>query len=312
MDKMKIYLSYSHIDKELAHKFHDYLQEHGFEIIWDENTIATGDDFNKKLKNALYKADIYLPIISENFQRSNFAREELLTAIGYNSAREYPRLFPYIVSGDNIPIDLSTTLCFMGTENIENDLIRIVSEINKIKGLILAEQDVNSEIVENLNISLEIYLKDVFTKLEKNERNNRNLAYVCYFISGLFLLAILPLIFRHQSSNLDEIYTLLTILGTIQNVAIIAVLAALSRFSFILGKSFMVESIRNGDRIHAISFGKFFIQAYGNKASRQEIREVLGEWNIDKGSSFYTQDAKEINPDFGGTLDLLKSYFDKK
>ena len=94
---------------------------------------------------------------------------------------------------------------------------------------------------------------------------------------------------------------------SIHNVVILTVFAALSRLSFILGKSFMVEAIRNGDRIHAISFGKFYIQAYGKQASRQEIREVLGEWNIDKGSSFHTQDAKEIDPNILGILELLKS-----
>lgn len=95
----------------------------------------------------------------------------------------------------------------------------------------------------------------------------------------------------------------------LQNVIILTALAALSRLMFILGKSFMVEAIRNGDRIHAISFGKFFIQAYGKQASRQEIRKVLGEWNIDKGSSFHTQDVKEIDPNILGILDALK---DKK
>lgn len=69
----------------------------------------------------------------------------------------------------------------------------------------------------------------------------------------------------------------------------------------------MVESIRNGDRIHAIWFGKFYIRAYGKQASREEIREVLSEWNIDKGSSFSKQDAKEINPQIIDTLDVLKS-----
>lgn len=69
----------------------------------------------------------------------------------------------------------------------------------------------------------------------------------------------------------------------------------------------MVEAIRNGDRIHAISFGKFYIRAYGREATRQEIKEVLGEWNIDKGSSFHTQDAKEIDPNILGVLELLKS-----
>jgi hypothetical protein len=69
----------------------------------------------------------------------------------------------------------------------------------------------------------------------------------------------------------------------------------------------MVESIRNGDRIHAISFGKFYLNAYGDIATREEIKEVFGNWNIDNGSSFITQDAKDIDPNVLGALEIIKS-----
>lgn len=171
----------------------------------------------------------------------------------------------------------------------------------------MAEQDTNTEIVENLNISLESYLKDVFAKLEKNEKTNWNLAYFSYFASIMFLVLIVIFgINRLYQYTYNELNIYSNIFYMLQNVVILTILAALSRLMFILGKSFMVEAIRNGDRIHAISFGKFFIQAYGKQASRKEIREVLGEWNIDKGSSFHTQDAKEIAPNILGVLELLK------
>lgn len=312
MDKLKIFLSYSHEDKELAYQFHNYLCKYDFEIIWDENTIVIGDDLNK-LKNALYEADVYLPIISGNFERSKFTQSELLAAVGYSSVRERPRLIPYIAYGSKIPYGLSSLLCIMGTSDIEYDLSKIVIQLNKIKGLIFAAQDMHNEIAEQINTSLDVYLKDVFTKLEKNERRNRVIGYISYVLSVLFLLLILPtIIFFPHTRNSSAMNTVSTILFTVKNLSVLSVLAAISRLTFILGKSFMVESIRNGDRIHAISFGKFFIQAYGNKVTRQEIREVLGDWNIDKGSSFHTQDAKEIDPNFYGTLELMKSYFDKK
>jgi len=313
MGKLKIFISYSHKDKELAHQFYNYLINLDYEVFWDENTIVMGDDFSKKLKNALYESDIYLPIISDSFEKSNFTRSELVIAIGYNSGRERPRIFPYIVKGNKIPFELSTIMCFMGTDNIDNDLNSIRIQLDKLRGSIFAEQDTNNELKENLNISLETYLKEVFSKLERNEKKNKALAYICYIVSALFLISILPFII-HISTNYtyNEVELFLIIFHAIKNIAILTVLAALSRLSFILGKSFMVESIRNGDRIHAISFGKFYIQAYGNKATRNEIREVLGEWNIDKGSSFQTQDAKEIDPNFLGTLELIKSYFEKK
>ena len=308
MKKLKIYISYSHIDKEIARKFYDYLTNMEFDVIWDENTIITGDDFNKKLMSALSNSDIYLPIISNNFEQSIYTKRELLAAIGYNSSKDLPRIFPYIVYGNAIPTDLSALLCFMGTENVDKDLSGIGNQLEKLIGTIFAEQNTANENVENLNISLESYLKDVFAKLEKNERTNRRLAYFSYSASVLFLILIV--VFSIMKSDIyanTELDLCSNIFISIHNVVILTVFAALSRLSFILGKSFMVEAIRNGDRIHAISFGKFYIQAYGKQASRQEIREVLGEWNIDKGSSFHTQDAKEIDPNILGILELLKS-----
>lgn len=312
VEKLKIFISYSHKDKDLAHKFYDHLSKCGFEIIWDENVIITGDNFDKKLKKSLLDADVYLPIITDNFEKSSFTRSEFLTAIGYNYGRERPKIFPYISQGGKIPQDISTLLCFMGTDNIEQDLVEIENQLNKLKGSIFAEEDINNELSENINGSLDEYLTDVFSKLERNEKVNRILAYIAYAISALFLISIIPfIVYRSKGFNYADAQVTACIVFVIQNISILTVLAALSRLSFILGKSFMVESIRNGDRFHAISFGKFYIRAYGNRASRQEVREVLGEWNIDKGSSFSTQDVKEIDPNFLGSLDLLKAYFER-
>ena len=170
VDKIKIYISYSHFDKELAQQFYDYLSKLDFQVIWDENTVFTGDNFNKKLMSALSEADIYLPIISKNFETSVYAKREFLTAIGYNSSKERPRLFPYIVHGNRIPADISSVLCFLGTENINDDLEKIGNSLQQLIGTIFADKKTNIEIIESLNVSLDVYLKDVFEKLEKNER----------------------------------------------------------------------------------------------------------------------------------------------
>lgn len=311
MEKLQIYISYSHRDKKFAKELFDYLITLDFNIVWDENTIMIGDSFSRKLMDALSKSDIYLLIISKNFEASDFIKSELLIAIGYYNSREFPRIFPYIVYGNRIPLDISSFLCFMGTNNIEEDLRRIGNELEKLRGSILAEKDTNVEISENLNTSLESYLKDIFATLEKNERCNKYLAYISYSLSMVFLVSIvvysiIKLKYTYITSDIHY-----NVFDALNNLIIVTVLAALSRMTFILGKSFMVESIRNGDRIHAISFGKFFIQAYGKQASRQEIREVLGECNIDKCSSFYTQDAKEIDPNFLGLIETLKSQYKK-
>lgn len=46
-------------------------------------------------------------------------------------------------------------------------------------------------------------------------------------------------------------------------------------FLFTLAKAFMVEVIRCSDRIHAISFGIFFLDTYGSEASREEVLQAF-------------------------------------
>lgn len=58
----------------------------------------------------------------------------------------------------------------------------------------------------------------------------------------------------------------------------------------------MVESLRNSDRIHAISFGEFYLKAYQEKADWKEIKEAFQHWNIDGGSSFNSQNANDFDP----------------
>jgi hypothetical protein len=97
------------------------------------------------------------------------------------------------------------------------------------------------------------------------------------------------------------------------SVVVIGLLGALSRFSFTLGKSFMVESLRNADRIHAISFGQFYLEAFGEHAEWSEIKEAFQHWNIDKGSSFMQQNVKDIDPEILKTaIEIAKTISEKQ
>jgi hypothetical protein len=80
-------------------------------------------------------------------------------------------------------------------------------------------------------------------------------------------------------------------------VAIVAMLVALARYAFSLGKSFMVESLRNSDRRHAISLGEFYIKAFPDRLDWTILKDIFQQWNIDKGSAFLTQDGKDFDPE---------------
>jgi hypothetical protein len=98
---------------------------------------------------------------------------------------------------------------------------------------------------------------------------------------------------RYRTSDLNSL-SLATILIT--NVTVIGFLGACSRYAFSLGKSYISECLKAADRIHAIRFGQFYLQAFGTKANWSELKEVFQYWNIDRSSTFSTLDASQIDP----------------
>jgi hypothetical protein len=82
----------------------------------------------------------------------------------------------------------------------------------------------------------------------------------------------------------------------VTNVIVIGFLGACSRYAFSLGKSYISESLKSADRIHAIAFGKFYLRAFGEKATWSELKEVFQNWNIDRASTFSSLDVSQIDP----------------
>jgi hypothetical protein len=74
-----IFISYSSIDVKIAEAIENHLGENGFDEIWrDKSKIRSG--WSKEIANALSKSDIILLIWSENSSRSQWVKNEWLTA----------------------------------------------------------------------------------------------------------------------------------------------------------------------------------------------------------------------------------------
>jgi hypothetical protein len=79
-------------------------------------------------------------------------------------------------------------------------------------------------------------------------------------------------------------------------VITIGLLAACAKYAFSLGKAYMSESLKSADRIHAIEFGRFYLQAFGETATGPEVKEAFQHWNIDRNSTFSSLDSAQIDP----------------
>lgn len=146
------------------------------------------------------------------------------------------------------------------------------------------------------------FLMDTINELQQREKRNKIFSWICYGFSFSFLIvmlvfALLNLLYIKDITEVQTNYNLtMVIVMGIESIIMSAIIISIARFLFLLGKSLMVESIRNADRAHAIGLGRLYLQLYKEKFKWEELKDVLKSWNIDSGSAFINLDAKDIEP----------------
>jgi hypothetical protein len=81
-----------------------------------------------------------------------------------------------------------------------------------------------------------------------------------------------------------------------RGLIVVGLCAALARYAFIFSNSYMHESLKAGDRAHAIRFGEFYLDTYGANAEWEQVKEAFAQWNITGQSAFSKQDMSSIDP----------------
>ncbi|MEK4039419.1 toll/interleukin-1 receptor domain-containing protein [Paenibacillus sp. FSL F4-0122] len=296
-----IFLSYSNKDKDLASEFANKLRDFNVDIFVDALSLKIGDNWSDVLSNGLKNADAVVVLITENSIQSNNVLSEIYASLGYMKERGKPRILPIIFDDVPIPEPLMHLLVLRADrDRLDITMRRIKESIGQITGELKAKADEKKESIYKVEKSAEQYIQNSLQELRGREDKYKWIAYACYLISFISLAVCIVLVLTRGNTllgfdNDTKVYKYIEF--SLLNIVIISLIIALTRFTFILAKSFMVESLRNADRIHAISFGEFYLKAYGDKADWKEIKEAFQHWNIDNGSSFISQSSKDFDPE---------------
>lgn len=86
-----------------------------------------------------------------------------------------------------------------------------------------------------------------------------------------------------------------------RGLIVVGIFAAISRYAFIFSNSYMHESLKVGERVHAIKFGEFYLDTYGSTAEWEQVREAFAHWNISGQSAFSRPDGGTLDVSFTGT-----------
>lgn len=92
-----------------------------------------------------------------------------------------------------------------------------------------------------------------------------------------------------------------------KGLVVLGVLGLWAKHAFTISNAYMHEAIKRSDRAHAITFGKLYLEIYGNTVDRKELLDIFENWNITSESAFSKANPATFEPEVLAKLgDFLK------
>ncbi|MGY5774599.1 toll/interleukin-1 receptor domain-containing protein [Vibrio antiquarius] len=296
----KIFISHSHQDKALHDALKDALIEIGHEVLGIDS-LSVGASITKALNELLHSADVVVAIITEDSLNSKNVLSEITVAQAQMDALDSKIFMPVVVGNIDIPNFLRERLAVMVPNFSNENLTKVVTNIHRAVEHNLAirteRKRVQKEQASKLEVSKTEFIKEAEERLTKKEASLKLSANIWYGVGyGALILGVLAAFLFIIEGLAGALDTTGIVLLSIKGLIGVGLLIASSKYAFSLGKSYMNESLKNSDRLHAISFGKFYLQAYGDIVTPDDVKEVFQHWNIDKDSSFRELGSDSFDP----------------
>lgn len=293
----RVFLSFHNDDTSQASALADHLATRGHEVIRFDQNVAAGQRWEEQLGRELRDADAIVILLTEASSHSQWVMHEAGMAIGYARERGRPIVLPVALGEVQIPGPLKSIQAIISRDKNTQEVAEQVDRVLQSQvGRLRAREEQKREVAERVATTANDYIRRSRQELAGRESRYRQTAYFWYAMAFVSL-ALGGAFAIWRAVHAASIVGWLQLSETIAlGLVVVGLLVALSKLAFSLGKAFMVESLRNADRSHAISFGEFYLNAFGEHAAWAEVKEAFQHWNVDKGSSFAAQDAKEYDP----------------
>jgi TIR domain/SIR2-like domain len=127
---MRIFISYSHLDRAVVDRIIDRLRGDGHDVWVDSIKLRPGDNFERKIREGLETADALIVVISENSFRSQSVQHEFSAiALRQISKGGEPRIIPVRIDSSEVPSYLSNRLYLDLSVNFEAGLEKLSLEL---------------------------------------------------------------------------------------------------------------------------------------------------------------------------------------
>ena len=105
---MKLFISYSHADKDFVVKLYNTLTYSNLEVFIDEKDIKIGDNILEKIEKGIEESAGLLYVISKYSVKSTWVKEELSMArVKSITQRGIYTIYPLLVDDVELPVSIS-------------------------------------------------------------------------------------------------------------------------------------------------------------------------------------------------------------
>jgi hypothetical protein len=177
-------------------------------------------------------------------------------------------------------------------KNIELSYARKEQELKEnIRAL---QEEHQKQVQEKIEIKVPEFVKSAIGALESKEKEfakkstlwnvQGGVALGLSIVASIVALAYGGFAFNDAAkSNIDWFFFSFLL---IKGLVVVTLFAAWAKHAFNIGNAYMHESLKRLDRMHAINFGKLYLEVYGNDVSQADMKSIFENWNLDSDSAF--------------------------
>ncbi|NVK53416.1 MAG: toll/interleukin-1 receptor domain-containing protein [Flavobacteriaceae bacterium] len=129
----KIFLSHTSFDKPIVRKFKKLLEEEGFDVWLDEDSILIGDSILKSIERGLLMTDYVLLFISKKALKSSWVEKEITAALTLEIEKKDNLILPIVIDEIELPLFLKDKKYIKFNKNYKSCINEIISVIERNK-----------------------------------------------------------------------------------------------------------------------------------------------------------------------------------
>lgn len=144
---MRIFVSYSHVDRDRWRSLKTHLiplEQEGLMKVWYDDHLEPGDEWQKRLESEIAACDVFLPLLSADFNASDYCRAECAEALKRAAKGEEIRIIPVLLREcDWEKADFGR---FQGITNDDQPLVRTDNDLDHAGTLLCRKLKIQLEI----------------------------------------------------------------------------------------------------------------------------------------------------------------------